>query len=38
MKLGAAATYILTPTGAELLEAGEVPMGILNPVETDSSV
>ena len=33
MKLGAAATYILTPTGVELLEAGEVPMGILNPVE-----
>ena len=33
MKLGAAATYILTPSGVELLEAGEVPMGILNPVE-----
>ena len=33
MKLGAAVTYILTPTGVELLEAGEVPMGILNPVE-----
>ncbi|KEZ90437.1 serine/threonine protein phosphatase [Lacrimispora celerecrescens] len=33
MKLGAAATYILSEKGVELLEAGEVPMGILNPVE-----
>lgn len=33
MKLGAAPTYILTSGGVELLEAGEVPMGILNPVE-----
>lgn len=33
MKLGAAATYILTGDGVELLEAGEVPMGVLNSVE-----
>ena len=33
MKLGAAATYILTAEGVELLEAGEVPMGVLSPVE-----
>jgi stage II sporulation protein E len=33
MKLGAAATFILSEKGVELLEAGEVPMGILNPVE-----
>ena len=33
MKLGAMATYILTPTGVELLEAGEVPMGIFKSVE-----
>lgn len=33
IKLGAAATYILTEKGVELLEAGEVPMGILNPLE-----
>ncbi|MEY8354309.1 SpoIIE family protein phosphatase [Lachnospiraceae bacterium 54-53] len=33
MKLGAAATYILSDKGVELLEAGEVPMGILNGVE-----
>lgn len=33
MKLGAAATYIRSEKGVELLEAGEVPMGILNPVE-----
>ena len=33
MKLGAAATYILSEKGVELLEAGEGPMGILNPVE-----
>ncbi len=33
MKLGAAATYILTDDGVELLEAGEVPMGVMNPVE-----
>lgn len=33
MKLGAAATYILGDKGVELLEAGDVPMGIINPVE-----
>lgn len=33
MKLGAAATFILSEKGVELLEAGEVPMGIINPVE-----
>lgn len=33
MKLGAAATYILSEKGVELLEAGDVPMGILNQVE-----
>lgn len=33
MKLGAAATYILSEKGVELLEAGEVPMGIINEVE-----
>lgn len=33
MKLGAAPTYILGENGVELLEAGEVPMGILNQVE-----
>nr|WP_313152612.1 SpoIIE family protein phosphatase [Lacrimispora sp.] len=33
MKLGAAATFILSEKGVELLEAGEVPMGILNPVD-----
>lgn len=33
IKLGAAATYILNDRRVELLEAGEVPMGILNPVE-----
>lgn len=33
MKLGAPATYILTGDGVELLEAGEVPMGVLNTVE-----
>lgn len=33
MKLGAAATYIVSEKGVERLEAGEVPMGILNPVE-----
>lgn len=33
MKLGAAATYILGEKGVELLEAGDVPVGILNRVE-----
>ena len=33
MKLGAAATYIRSERGVERLEAGEVPMGILSPVE-----
>lgn len=33
MKLGAAATYILGEDGVERLEAGDVPMGVLNPVE-----
>lgn len=33
MKLGAATTFILGEDGVELLEAGDVPMGILNPIE-----
>lgn len=33
MKLGAAPTYIMTADGVELLEAGEVPMGVMSPVE-----
>lgn len=33
MKLGAVATFIMGRDGVELLEAGEVPMGIVNSVE-----
>ena len=33
MKLGAAATFILNGNGVEILEAGEVPAGILGTVE-----
>lgn len=33
MKLGAAATFIIGEDGVELLEAGDVPMGVLNPIE-----
>lgn len=33
MKLGAAATFIIGEDGVELMEAGEVPMGIVNQVE-----
>ncbi|WP_347559719.1 SpoIIE family protein phosphatase [Clostridium sp. AM58-1XD] len=33
MKLGAAATLVIGEDGVELLETGEVPMGILNDVE-----
>lgn len=33
MKLGAVATFILGEDGVEILEAGDVPMGVLNPVE-----
>lgn len=33
MKLGAVATFILGEDGVEVLEAGDVPMGVLNPVE-----
>lgn len=33
MKLGAVATFILGEDGVELLEAGDVPMGILSPIE-----
>lgn len=33
MKLGAAATFIKSEDGVELLEACDVPMGILNPIE-----
>lgn len=33
MKLGAVATFIVGRDGVELLEAGEVPMGIVNTVE-----
>lgn len=33
MKLGAPATFILSDGDTELLEAGNVPMGIVNPIE-----
>ena len=33
MKLGAAASFVIGRDGVELLDAGDVPMGILNPVE-----
>ena len=33
MKLGAAATFVLNGNGAEVLEAGEVPAGVLKTVE-----
>lgn len=33
MKLGAVATFILGTEGVSLLEAGEVPAGVLSPVE-----
>ncbi len=33
MKLGAAATFIVSGSGVELLQACEVPAGVLNPVE-----
>lgn len=33
MKLGAAATFILGAEGVEILEAGEVPAGVICPVE-----
>lgn len=33
MKLGAVATFVMGHGGVELLEAGEVPMGIVNSVE-----
>ena len=33
MKLGAVATFVLGENGVELLEAGDVPAGVLNPVE-----
>lgn len=33
MKLGAAASFIIGRDGVELLEAGDVPIGILNPIE-----
>lgn len=33
MKLGAAATFVIGEDGVELLEAAEVPMGVLNPIE-----
>ena len=33
MKLGASATFIKNEDGVELLEASEVPMGVLNPIE-----
>ena len=33
MKMGAVPTFIRTETGVELLEAPEVPAGVLNPVE-----
>lgn len=33
MKLGAVATFIIGQDGVEILEAGNVPMGVVNPVE-----
>lgn len=33
MKLGAAATFVLGENGAEILEAGDVPVGVLGTVE-----
>ena len=33
MKLGAVATFIVGRDGVELLEAGQVPAGVVNPVE-----
>lgn len=33
MKLGAAASFVMGQDGVELLEAGNVPIGILNPIE-----
>lgn len=33
MKLGASATYVMADNGVEMLEAGDVPMGVLNTVE-----
>lgn len=33
MKLGAAATFIIGVSGVDVLQAGSVPAGILNPVE-----
>lgn len=33
MKLGAAASFVMGQDGVELLEAGDVPIGILNPIE-----
>ena len=33
MKLGASATYVMGDSGVEILEAGDVPMGVLNTVE-----
>lgn len=33
MKLGASATYVMSENGVEILEAGDVPMGVLNTVE-----
>lgn len=33
MKLGAVATFVIAESGVELLEAGDVPMGVLNSVE-----
>lgn len=33
MKLGAAATFILSAEGVEILEAGEIPAGVMTPIE-----
>lgn len=33
MKLGAVATFVISDDGVELLEASDVPAGVLNPVE-----
>ena len=33
MKLGASATFIKNEDGVEILEASDVPMGVLNPIE-----
>lgn len=33
MKLGAAATFLVSRDGVELLESGEIPVGVISPIE-----